>query len=43
MGNIGLGVLYLFFCWTFIPVLVSLVELFVARDGSTAITPIRLG
>jgi TM2 domain-containing membrane protein YozV len=28
MGNIGLGVLYAIFCWTFVPVIVSLIELF---------------
>lgn len=28
LGQVGLGLLYLFFCWTFIPVFVSLVELF---------------
>lgn len=28
MGQVGWGVLYLVFCWTFIPVCISLVELF---------------
>lgn len=28
MGNIGLGVIYLLFCWTFIPVLIALIEVF---------------
>jgi TM2 domain-containing membrane protein YozV len=28
LGRIGLGVIYLLFFWTFIPVLISLVELF---------------
>lgn len=28
LGNTGLGVLYIAFCWTFIPVGVALVELF---------------
>ncbi len=26
LGNIGLGIVYLLFCWTFIPALVGLVE-----------------
>ncbi|WP_046004625.1 TM2 domain-containing protein [Pseudoalteromonas rubra] len=26
LGQVGLGVLYLFFCWTFIPALISLIE-----------------
>lgn len=28
MGKVGLGVLYTLFCWTFIPGVVALVELF---------------
>jgi TM2 domain-containing membrane protein YozV len=28
MGSIGLGVLYLVFCWTFIPGIVAFVEMF---------------
>jgi len=28
MGQVGLGVLYTLFCWTFIPGIVALVELF---------------
>ncbi len=28
MGNVGVGVLYLLFFWTFIPVIISFVELF---------------
>lgn len=28
LGQVGLGLLYLLFCWTFLPVFVSLVELF---------------
>ena len=28
MGRIGLGVLYLAFCWTFIPAIVALIECF---------------
>jgi len=26
LGNVGLGILYLLFCWTFIPAFVSLIE-----------------
>jgi TM2 domain-containing membrane protein YozV len=29
LGQTGRGLLYVFFCWTFIPVLISLLELFV--------------
>jgi len=29
LGQVGLGLLYLFFCWTFIPLAISLFELFV--------------
>lgn len=32
MGNAGLGVLYLLFCWTFVPVIVALIELFIITD-----------
>lgn len=28
LGKVGLGVLYLLFCWTFIPAIVALIELF---------------
>ena len=28
LGQVGLGLLYLFFCWSFIPALVAFVELF---------------
>ena len=28
LGKVGLGVLYILFCWTFIPIIVSFVELF---------------
>jgi len=28
LGEVGLGVVYLIFCWTFIPLLISFVELF---------------
>ncbi|MBI3541796.1 MAG: TM2 domain-containing protein [Deltaproteobacteria bacterium] len=28
MGNVGTGVLYLLFCWTFIPALAAFIELF---------------
>jgi hypothetical protein len=28
MGNVFTGVMYLLFCWTFIPLLLSIVELF---------------
>jgi TM2 domain-containing membrane protein YozV len=26
MGNVGLGVLYMIFCWTFIPAILGLIE-----------------
>lgn len=29
LGEFGLGVLYLLFCWTFVPLIISVVELFV--------------
>ncbi len=32
LGETGLGLLYMAFCWTFIPVIVSLVELSVTRN-----------
>jgi len=28
LGKVGLGVLYLLFCWTFIPAIVAFIELF---------------
>ncbi|MCY3809500.1 MAG: TM2 domain-containing protein [Gemmatimonadetes bacterium] len=28
LGEVGLGVVYLCFCWTFIPAIIALVELF---------------
>ena len=28
MGNIGLGILYLVFCWTFVPAFIALIECF---------------
>jgi len=28
LGSIGLGILYLLFCWTFIPAIVALIEIF---------------
>src|SRR5581483_10947012 len=28
LGQVGLGVLYLLFCWTFIPVFISFIEAF---------------
>ena len=28
LGQVGMGVLYLLFCWTFIPLIVAFVELF---------------
>lgn len=32
MGNVGPGALYVIFCWTFIPEIVSLIELFLMND-----------
>lgn len=29
-GNTGLGILYLLFCWTYIPAIISIIELIVA-------------
>ena len=28
LGNIGAGLIYLIFCWTFIPIIISLIQLF---------------
>lgn len=32
MGQVGLGVLYLVFCWTFVPAIVAFIELFLLSD-----------
>lgn len=32
MGEIGLGFLYILFCWTFIPHIIALVECFFLPD-----------
>jgi hypothetical protein len=32
LGKVGLGVLYVFFCWTFIPAIVALIECFFMKD-----------
>jgi TM2 domain-containing membrane protein YozV len=36
LGQIGLGVLYLVFCWTFIPAIISLIECFMISGYVTA-------
>jgi hypothetical protein len=37
MGKIGLGILYLLFCWTFIPAIIGLVEgiVYLCEDDAT--------
>ena len=32
LGNIGVGLLYTIFCWTFVPVLVAFLELFLVSS-----------
>ena len=32
MGNVGLGILYTVFCWTFIPGIVAFIELFLIME-----------